>query len=209
MIRFILVVLAFLILVFSFVFCVFLFRYRRWRVFSICFFVAVTVIIILPEWYADNEWKKLCRLSGLIVYQKNQVDGFYDRRNIMPERIAHESLKAGYKFVEVDSSDLVKGRYKRYELVGGQLKYTYSSELKSEYVVEYKKFHDSQVDGSEYRVVRNSDQEVVGTYRVYYLRGGFVYRSVTRNSRDPSPLGYCAFEGKSSDYVLQIIPPRN
>lgn len=180
---------------FSFVFCGLLFRCRRWRAFSICFFVAVAAIIILPEWYADIEWKKLCRLSGLIVYQKNQVDGFYDRRNIMPERSAHEYLKAGYKFVEVDSSDLVKGKYKRYELVEGQLRHAYSSELKSEYVVEYKEFRDSQVDGSEYKIFRNSDDEVVGTYRVYYLCGGFLYRYLTKDSHDSSSIGYCAFEG--------------
>ncbi|MBX8500272.1 hypothetical protein [Pseudomonas lijiangensis] len=209
MIRFFFVILAFLILVFSFVFCAFLYRCRPWRAFSICFFVAVTAIIILPEWYADNEWQKLCRLSGLIVYQRNQVDGFYDRRNIMPERTAHEYLKAGYKFVEVDSSDLVEGRYKRYELVGGELRHTYSSEMKSEYVVEYNEFRDSQVDGAEYKIFRSSDDEVVGTYRVYYLRGGFLYRYLTKDSRDPSPLGYCDFEGGSSDYILQVIPPRN
>lgn len=76
-------------------------------------------------------------------------------------------------------------------------------------MVEYKEFRDSQVDGSEYKVFRISDQEVVGTYRFYYLRGGFLYRSVTRNSRDPSPIEYCSCEGGNSDYILQTIPPRN
>ena len=121
----------------------------------------------------------------------------------MPERTAHEYLKAGYKFVEVDSSDLVEGRYKRYELVGGELRHTYSSEMKSEYVVEYNEFRDSQVDGAEYKIFRSSDDEVVGTYRVYYLRGGFLYRYLTKDSRDPSPLGYCDFEGGSSGYICK------
>ncbi|MBX8535599.1 hypothetical protein K5D33_12900 [Pseudomonas cichorii] len=209
MTRLVVLIFFFLILVVLFCVCVLLIRVKRWWKFSVSVFLSGVLIIFLPEWFAYKEWVNLCRHSGLNIYEKNEVDGFYDRRVSMSRIDVLNYFKAGYKYVEIDSPTPEKGKYVRYDFSGEGRRYVYTDVLRSEFLVEYIKFLSaSKIDGYEYRVTRISSGKVVGNFLEYYSRGGFIYRWLTEKTRDPAPLDSCAGDQRKTDYIMGTIPPR-